>query len=120
LGKANGLGRFPRVLGNRTGKNGNFGAVILTIVVSILTLLFDLSAIASIGSAVALVIVMMVGIAHLKLINETGAKRSLWPLLIWTHPKLLTVPLSRRLRPRVDDPSGHYDFGPMCIGPADC
>ena len=40
---------------------------------SILTLLFDLSAIASIGSAVALVIFMMVGIAHLRLIKETGA-----------------------------------------------
>ena len=47
--------------------------VISTIFVSILTLLFDLSAIASIGSAVALVIFMMVGIAHLELIKETGA-----------------------------------------------
>ena len=51
--------------------------VISTIFVSILTLLFDLSAIASIGSAVALVIFMMVGIAHLKLINETGANRAI-------------------------------------------
>ena len=47
--------------------------VISTIFVSILTVLFDLSAIASIGSAVALMIFMMVGIAHLKLIKETGA-----------------------------------------------
>ena len=45
--------------------------------VSILTLLFDLSAIASIGSAVALVIFMMVGIAHLRLIKETGANRAI-------------------------------------------
>src|SRR5918994_925642 len=67
------IGQFPPVLGNKTGRNGNFGVVISTIFVSILTLLFDLSAIASIGSAVALVIFMMVGIAHLRLIKETGA-----------------------------------------------
>jgi len=47
--------------------------VISTTFVSILTLLFDLSAIASIGSAVALMIFLMVGIAHVRLIKETGA-----------------------------------------------
>jgi hypothetical protein len=41
----------------------------------VLTMIFDLSAIASIGSAVALIIFMMVGIAHLRLIGDTGAKR---------------------------------------------
>jgi hypothetical protein len=44
------------------------------VVVIVLTLMFDLSAIASIGSAVALLIFTMVGIAHLRLIGETGAK----------------------------------------------
>ena len=67
------IGQFPPVLGNKAGANGNVGVVISTIFVSVLTLLFDLSAIASIGSAVALVIFMMVGIAHLRLIKETGA-----------------------------------------------
>jgi len=68
------IGQFPPVFGNKTGKNGNFGVLISTIFVSILTLLFDLSAIASIGRAVALVIFMMVGIAHVKLIKETSAR----------------------------------------------
>jgi len=67
------IGQFPPVLGNKAGANGNVGVVISTIFVSILTLLFDLSAIASIGSAVALMIFMMVGIAHVRLIKETGA-----------------------------------------------
>ena len=68
------IGQFPPVFGNKTGKNGNFGVLISTIFVSILALLFDLSAIASIGSAVARVIFMMVGIAHVKLIKETSAR----------------------------------------------
>ncbi len=70
------IDQMPKVLGNRTGKNGNFGTALSTVLVCILTLTFDLSAIASIGSAVALLIFMMVGIAHLKLTNETGANRS--------------------------------------------
>jgi hypothetical protein len=67
------IGQFPRVLGNRSGSYGNVGLVLSTIFVSVLTLLFDLSAIASIGSAVALLIFMMVGIAHIRLVKETGA-----------------------------------------------
>ncbi len=50
----------------------------------VLTLLFDLSAVASIGSVVALIIFMMVCIAHLKLIAETGANRLLVYLSIIT------------------------------------
>jgi amino acid transporter len=85
------IGQFPPVLGNKTGKNGNFGVVISTIFVSILTLLFDLSAIASIGSAVALVIFMMVGIAHVRLIGETGARAFIIYLSIITVVVTLVV-----------------------------
>ena len=52
--------------------------------VCVLTLLFDLSAVASIGSVVALIIFMMECIAHLKLIEETGANRLLVYLSIIT------------------------------------
>ncbi len=85
------IGQFPPVLGNRAGKNGNVGVVLSTIFVSVLTLLFDLSAIASIGSAVALVIFMMVGIAHLRLIKETGANRLIIYLSILTVVVTLVV-----------------------------
>jgi amino acid transporter len=70
------IGQFPQVLGRQSGKYGNVGTVISTVLVCVLTLLFDLSAIASIGSAVGLVVFMMVGVAHVKLVKETGAK--LW------------------------------------------
>ena len=67
--------QFPPLFGRKSGANGNLGVVISTVFVCILTMLFDLSAIASIGSAVALMIFTMVGIAHLRLIDETGANR---------------------------------------------
>jgi amino acid transporter len=71
------IGQFPPLLGRRAGKTGSVGVVISTILVCVLTLLFDLSAVASIGSAVAILIFMMIGFAHLKLIKETGAKPSI-------------------------------------------
>jgi amino acid transporter len=78
------IGQFPRVLGRQAGKYGNVGTVISTILVCILALLFDLSAIASIGSAVGLVVFMMVDFAHLKLAKETGAKPAIIYLSIVT------------------------------------
>jgi amino acid transporter len=71
------IGQMPPVFGDQAGENGNVGTVFSAVFVSILVLLFDLSAIASIGSAVALVIFGMVGIAHLRLVKETGARRSI-------------------------------------------
>jgi len=52
------------MFGNQAGKSGNLGTVLSTILVCFLTMLFDLSAVASIGSVVALIIFMMVGLAH--------------------------------------------------------
>lgn len=78
------IGQIPPIFGKQSGKNGNLGTALSTIVVCVLTLLFDLSAVASIGSVVALIIFMMVGIAHLRLIPETGANRLLVYLSIIT------------------------------------
>lgn len=83
------IGQFPPALGDKTGKYGNLGTAISTVVVIALTLMFDLSAIASIGSAVALVIFMMVGIAHLRLIGETKAKR--WIVYLSIATVLITL-----------------------------
>jgi amino acid transporter len=85
------IGQFPPALGKKTGNFGNLGTAISTIVVIALTLMFDLSAIASIGSAVALLIFMMVGFAHLRLIGETGAKRWIVYLSIVTVVVTLLV-----------------------------
>jgi amino acid transporter len=85
------IGQFPPSLGKKTGNYGNFGTAISTVVVIVLTMIFDLSAIASIGSAVALIIFMMVGIAHLRLIGDTGAKRWIVYLSIVTVVVTLLV-----------------------------
>jgi amino acid transporter len=79
------IGQFPFVLGKQAGKYGNVGTVLSTIFVCVLTMLFDLSAIASIGSAVGLVVFLMVDVAHVKLAKETGAK----PAIIYVS--ILTV-----------------------------
>jgi amino acid transporter len=78
------IGQIPPIFGRQSGKNGNLGTALSTIVVCVMTMLFDLSAVASIGSVVALIIFMMVGIAHLRLIPETGANRPLVYLSILT------------------------------------
>ena len=78
------IGQIPAIFGRQAGKDGNLGTALSTIVVCVLTLLFDLSAVASIGSVVALIIFIMVGIAHLKLIPETGANRFMVYLSIIT------------------------------------
>lgn len=68
-------GHLPPVFGlkrrRRTG--GTQGLVISALIILALALLFDVSAIASIGSAVALAIFALVTIAHLRMAKETGA-----------------------------------------------
>ena len=85
------IGQIPKILGKRSGSNGNVGTVVSTILVLVLTMLFDLSAVASIGSAVALLIFMMVGIAHLKLVKETGARPAIIYLSILSVVVTLVV-----------------------------
>jgi K+-sensing histidine kinase KdpD len=57
----------------RVGGRVSSGLLILTASVLILVAGFDLTAVASIGSAVALMIFTLVTIAHLRVRSETGA-----------------------------------------------
>ncbi len=73
------IGQFPPVFG-RTGPGGrSAGLVISMLFVIVIIWLFDLSAIASLGSAIGLIVFALVSIAHLRVIDDTGAK----PWLIW-------------------------------------
>jgi hypothetical protein len=56
-----------------SGLVANARAVIVYVVLGILALVFNLDSIASIGSAVALVIFTMISAAHLRVRSETGA-----------------------------------------------
>lgn len=66
-------GTFPPVFGQRAMVGGTRGLVISVLLVLLLANLIDLTAIASLGSAVALVIFLIVSIAAYRLRAETGS-----------------------------------------------
>ena len=68
-----GSGQFPPVLGRRFGGRAPAGILLTAAIAIVLAVGFDLSAIASIGSAIALLVFTMVSIGHLRVRAETGA-----------------------------------------------
>jgi amino acid transporter len=72
-------GQFPPLFGRSIGR-APVGMLIMVAATLVLALGFDLGAIASIGSAVALTIFSLVTLAHLRIRRETGAR--LVPLVL--------------------------------------
>jgi amino acid transporter len=72
-------GQFPPLMARKLGGRVSTGLLVQAAVCLILALVFKLDAIASIGSAVALVIFTFVTAAHLRIRSETGASL---PILI--------------------------------------
>ena len=70
-------GQFPTLMARRLGGRAPFGLIILAAAITIVVVAFDLSAVASIGSAVALVIFGIVTLGHLRILDVTGARRSI-------------------------------------------
>jgi amino acid transporter len=68
------IGQFPPLLARRFGGRAPAGLVVTAVVAIVLAVGFNLNAIASIGSVVALVIFSLVGIGHLRIRDETGAR----------------------------------------------
>jgi amino acid transporter len=66
-------GQFPSIMGRRVGGRASAGLLIASAAILVMVVAFDLSAIASIGSAVALMIFAFVTAAHLRVWRETGA-----------------------------------------------
>ena len=75
---------FPPVMGRKVGDRAPMGLLVTAGSAIILVIGFDLSSIASIGSAVALAIFMLVTAAHLRVRAETGARTWLLVLAIGT------------------------------------
>lgn len=75
-------GQFPPLLGRRLGGLVPVGLLITAAVAIVLAVGFDLSSIASIGSAVALVVFTLVTAGHLRVRKETGASVVLLVLAI--------------------------------------
>ncbi len=66
-------GQFPPILGRRYGGRVAAGLLVTAAIATFLTVGFDLSAIASIGSAIALLVFALVSAGHLRVRHETGA-----------------------------------------------
>jgi amino acid transporter len=72
-------GQFPPLMGARSGRIPN-GLLFTALGSIVLVLMFDLSAVASIGSAIALVVFTLITAGHIRVRADTGAR--LWLLLL--------------------------------------
>jgi len=66
-------GQFPPILGRRYLDRAPAGLLLTAAIAIVLAVGFDLSSIASIGSAIALLVFTMVSVGHLRVRRETGA-----------------------------------------------
>ncbi len=74
------IGQFPPVMGHQVGGRAGAGLVVTAAIAIVLAVGFDLSAIASIGSVIALLVFGLVSVGHLRVRHETGAKA--WILVL--------------------------------------
>ena len=74
------LSQFPPIFGQPGYFRGRRGVTITVVLVLVLANAFDLSAIASLGSAVSLVVFLVVGVAGLRLRSESGSKA--WVIVV--------------------------------------
>lgn len=72
------VGQFPPALGRRVGGRAPAGLLVTAAIAIVLAAGFELSAIASIGSAVALLVFALVTVGHIRVRGETGA--NVWVL----------------------------------------
>jgi len=84
-------GQFPAIMGGRIADRAPVGLVVAAAAILLLVVLFDLSSVASIGSAVALSIFALVTVAHLRVRKETGARLSILVLALLTTGITLLV-----------------------------
>ena len=95
------VGQFPPLMGHRVGGRASMGIIVTAAAAIVLAVFFDLSAIASIGSAVALIVFTLVTFGHLRVRHETGAKA--W-LLILADLSIVVVLVAFAVTTLVDEP----------------
>ncbi|MET7990875.1 APC family permease [Amycolatopsis sp. NPDC005232] len=77
-------GQMPPLMSHRVGGKASVGLLVAAALSLILAIGFDLTAIASIGSAVALLVFMMATVAHFRVRANTGASLTLLILAVLT------------------------------------
>lgn len=93
-------GQFPPLMGARTGRIPN-GLLFTAIGSIVLVLFFSLSAVASIGSAIALIVFTLITAGHMRVRRETGAQA--WLLLLGVLSSGIVL-LAFALTTLVDEP----------------
>ena len=68
------IGQFPPVVGRNLAGRVPTGLLLTALTAMVLAAFFNLDAVASIGSAVALVVFTLISVGHLRVRGETGAK----------------------------------------------
>jgi amino acid transporter len=96
--KLAGTRQFPPVFGQRAIVGGTRGLTITALIIIVLANLVDLTAIASLGSVVALVIFLMVALAGMKLRSETGSRSWVIVTAIVATATVLIIFLIQTLR----------------------
>jgi amino acid transporter len=82
-------GQFPPPMGRRFGRRAPAGLLVTAVAASILAVGFDLNAIASIGSAIALMVFSLVTAGHLRVRHETGARA--WLLVLAVASSMIVL-----------------------------
>jgi amino acid transporter len=95
-------GQFPPLLGRRFGGRAPAGLLLTAAAAIVLAAGFDLSSIASLGSAIALLVFTLVTAAHLRVRGETGASA---PLLSVAIASTVVVLLTFAFTTLVDEPA---------------
>ncbi|WP_116450357.1 APC family permease [Blastococcus litoris] len=84
-------GQFPPALGRRFGGRAAAGVLLTAAVAIVLSVGFALTAIASIGSAVALIVFALVSAGHLRIREQTGASTVLLVLAVGSAAVVLVT-----------------------------
>jgi len=101
------VGQFPPVMGRRLGGRASVSILVTTAIAIMLAVFFDLTAIASLGSAVALVVFTVVTLGHLRIRRETGAR--VW-LLILAELTTVVVLVAFAATTLIDEPGTALAF----------
>ena len=96
-----GKAQFPPLLGRRFAGRAPAGLLLTAVIAIVLAAFFDLSSIASIGSAIALMVFTLVSVAHVRARDETGANLA---LLVTAIGATVSVLIAFALTTLVDEP----------------
>ena len=96
------IGQFPPTLGRRIGGRAPMGLLVTAAAAIVLAVGFDLSSIASLGSAIALLVFTLITAAHFRVRAETGASTLVLGVAITST---VVVLLTFALTTLVDEPA---------------